>query len=103
MRNPSRGADVAAMLHGMHLTRALRPTQNRKGRPVTRTALPESQKSNGTDEYSVGEAAAQRAVAFAQRRAASLDRTADLLLSIGRVPQAERLAHRAAAIREVLV
>jgi hypothetical protein len=43
----------------------------------------------------------QRAIACALRRAARIDRTADLLLSIGRVDAAERLAHRAAEIRAV--
>jgi hypothetical protein len=44
----------------------------------------------------------QRAIAYAMRRAAKIDRTADLLLSIGRTDAAERLAHRAAEIRGVL-
>jgi hypothetical protein len=44
----------------------------------------------------------QRAIAYAMRRAAVIDRTADLLLSVGRVDAAERLAHRAAEIRGVL-
>ncbi len=35
----------------------------------------------------------------AAQRAAQIDRTADLLLSVGRVDAAERLAHRAAEIR----
>jgi hypothetical protein len=37
------------------------------------------------------------------RSAAALDREADVLLFIGRVDAAERLAHRAAEIRAVLV
>lgn len=102
MRNPSRGADVAAMLHDLHLTRALRPTQNREGRPMARTASLESQKINGTAEYKTAEAAAQRACAFAGRRAAALDHLADCCLQFGMGAAAERLSHRAAAIREVL-
>jgi hypothetical protein len=44
----------------------------------------------------------QRAIDFAMRRAARIDRVADLLLSIGRTDAAERLSHRAAEIRGVL-
>lgn len=97
----SYGADVASRMHDIALHHALRPIQNRKGRPVARTALP--QKSNGANEYTPAEASAQRAIEFAQRRAASLDRQADLLLSIGRHLQAERLAFRAASIREAVL
>ena len=43
----------------------------------------------------------QRAISCAMRRAARIDRQADLLLSIGRVDAAERLAHIAADLREV--
>ena len=43
----------------------------------------------------------QRAIACAMRRAARIDRTADLLLSVGRVDAAERLSRVAADLREV--
>jgi hypothetical protein len=41
------------------------------------------------------DATAQPAVQFALRRAAQIDRTADLLLALGKHVQAERLARRA--------
>jgi hypothetical protein len=44
---------------------------------------------------------AQRAIAFALRRAAQIDRQADLLLALGKHLQAHRLSHRARQIREV--
>ncbi len=44
-----------------------------------------------------------RAAQHDMRNAAVLDRQADLLLSIGRFSQAERLAHEAAAIRDVAI
>jgi hypothetical protein len=43
----------------------------------------------------------QRAIDFALRRAAVIDRTADLLLSVGRVDAAERLSRVAADLRGV--
>jgi hypothetical protein len=45
----------------------------------------------------------QRAIACAMRRAARIDRTADLLLSVGRVDAAERLSRIAHDLREVAV
>ena len=98
MRNPSFGADVPAKLHGMRLTRALRPTQNRESRPMARTASLENQ-SNSTTGYSAAEAAAQRAVAFARRRALHLDHLADRLLHFGMPDAAERLSRTAWEIR----
>lgn len=47
------------------------------------------------------EAAGQRAIEHALARAAELDRTADALLTLNMVEPAERLAHRAAELREV--
>jgi hypothetical protein len=74
----------------------------RKRQGLATPALSKTSAINSSPEYSPGTDVAQRAIDFAMRRAARIDRTADLLLSIGRTDAAERLAHRAAEIRGVL-
>jgi len=83
---------------------AMPPPQTRK-RPVPgeTSSRAKSGSNSGSTASNTATAAAQRAIAFAQRRAAEIDRTADLLLSIGRHIQAERLANLAAELRGVAV
>jgi hypothetical protein len=78
------------------------PPRNRK-RPGAAPPAPRARSESITDNVDNIRAAlaGQQAVSFALRRAASLDRLADLLLSIGRHTAAERLAHLAAELREV--
>lgn len=95
----SLGADSADRVHARLLHRALKPPRNRKGRPAQ--AAPSENQINGKGEYKTAEAAAQRELEYATRRAAQLDRTADLLLSVGQHHAAERLSALAHELREV--
>lgn len=73
------------------------PNRKRPGRDTGALS-----KSKLTDPaHTPAELAAQRAIACAMRRAARIDRVADLLLSVGRVDAAERLSRVAADLREV--
>jgi hypothetical protein len=79
------------------------PPKNRKRRPPAQRAASFENFGNTNDTFNAtATAAAQRGLALVARRAAQLDRVADLLLSIGRHLQAERLSHRAAELRAVL-
>jgi hypothetical protein len=80
----------------------LPPPKNRKRRPIPRAASFENFGNTNAATNATADAAAQRGLAIAARRAAQLDRVADLLLSIGGHLQAERLSHRAAELRAVL-
>jgi hypothetical protein len=80
----------------------LPPPKNRKRRPRDRAASFENFSNTNDTFNATATAAAQRGLALAARRAAQLDRVADLLLSIGRHMQAERLSHRAAELRAML-
>lgn len=93
------GADQADRLHAKLLHHAWNPPRNRMSRPA-QAAHPGNQ-INGTREYKTAEAAAQRALEFARRRATALDHLADHCLQFGMGDTAERLSHRAASIREV--
>src|SRR4051794_2151822 len=76
------------------------PPQERK-RPADRATGRQAQTFDSITERdpNTHTTVAQRACAFALRRAARIDRTADLLLSLGRVEAAERLSHVAAELR----
>ena len=58
--------------------------------------------SSGHTTITATDATAQRAVQFALRLAAQIDRTADLLSALGKHVQAEPLARRAQQIREAV-
>lgn len=77
------------------------PPQKRKRQGLATPAPSELLEISSDPGYSAAADVAQRAIDFAMCRAARIDRTADLLLSVGRVDAAERLAHRAAEIRTV--
>jgi hypothetical protein len=78
------------------------PPKNRK-RPG---ASPQAPRANfevitNQPQDSVAERSVQRALERVRLRAARLDRTADLLLALGKHAIAERLSHRAAELRAV--
>ena len=99
MRSAAYAADRADQMHAAMLRRAWGPPIKRKGRPPT-GAPPSKQNPNNSKDNSPA-AAGQRAVSFAIRRAAVLERRAALLRSIGWHLQAERLSQRAAELRAV--
>jgi len=78
------------------------PPQKRERRPWDRTANSGNHNNNAAVSATAA-AAVQRALIVAARRAAQLDRTADLLLALGRHSQAERLSHRALELRELVL
>jgi hypothetical protein len=94
------GAEIAARMHEVRL-RVLWPPPKSETPALVRASGREGFESVGKPDCSGINHTTQRAIAFAMRRAATIDRTADLLLSIGRVDAAERLSRVAESIREV--
>jgi hypothetical protein len=78
------------------------PPKNRK-RPGASPQAPRANFESVTNQPtdSAAERSVQRALERALARAAKLDRTADLLLAIGKHAIAERLSHAAAELRAV--
>ena len=99
MRDTCGAADQSDADHNYRLKRPWSPPQKRN---------PALADTSNRAEFVIGSVVnitetartSQRAIAVS---AALIDRTADLLLSNGRTDAAERLAHRAAEIRGVLV
>lgn len=77
------------------------PPQKRKRQGLDTPAPSENPEVRSNNEYSPTNEVEQQTTDFAMRRAARIDRVADLLLSIGRTDAAERLSHEAAQIRTV--
>jgi hypothetical protein len=102
MMDTASAADQSWPTYNRQFRRSWKPPQKRKRQGLATPAPSQHFEISNVPEYSPAEGAAQRAIAAASRRAAKIDRTADLLLSVGRVDAAERLAHRAAEIRAVL-
>src|SRR6185312_3834790 len=94
------GAEIAARMHESRL-RVLWPPPKNETPALVRASSREGFEDGRGLLYTGIDGAAQRAIDFAMRRAATIDRTADLLLSIGRVDAAERLSRVAADLREV--
>jgi hypothetical protein len=80
------------------------PPKNRK-RPGASPQAPRAKFESVTNKPtdSLGEQSVQRALQRALARAARLDRTADLLLALGKHPQAERLSRAAAELCDLVV
>jgi hypothetical protein len=101
MPSPS-GADVADRMHEKLLRRALRPRQTRKGCPHDQAPHSETQ-STSTSEYTIAEAAAQRAIRFALRRSVAIDDRATILEAIGLRDASLRQAALASRLRQAVV
>jgi hypothetical protein len=95
MRDPARAAAQSDRCRNVWFSRNWTgpPPRNRKG--LGRDTQANFGKLNSATEYTTAELAASRALVKALVRANELDRLADFMLR-----QAERLAHRALAIRE---
>jgi hypothetical protein len=89
-------------MHAEMLHCAWSPSQKRRSLPPGGTSGWADFADNSTDIDSDADPIVQRNIAWLQTRAARLDCNADLLLSIGQHAAAERLAHRALELREVI-
>jgi hypothetical protein len=98
----ARSADQSWPDANIQFRRPWNPPQKRKRQGLATPAPSEHLEISSDPDITAIDLTVQRAIEFAMHRAAVIDRTADLLLSVGRVDAAERLAHRAAELREVL-